>query len=59
MNQRNQNRYVGITFVFVGLTLALAGGSMPDDAVTGTMIYVGAAVAVFLGLFMAVRGDRR
>lgn len=55
MNQRNQNRYVGITFVFGGLTLALVS----DDAVTGAMIYVCAVVVVLLGLFMVVRGDRR
>lgn len=57
--RRNQNRYVGITLVLVGLTLAVVGGSVSDDAVTGTMIYVGAAVVVLLGVLVALGSSRR
>ena len=57
--QRNQNKYVGITLVFVGLTLAVVGSSVSDDTVTGAMIYVGAAVAVLLGVLMVFSSGRR
>ena len=52
--QRNQNKYVGITLVFVGLTLAVVGSS-----VTGAMIYVGAAVVVLLGVLVVFGSGRR
>ena len=57
--QRNQNKYVGITLVFVGLTLAVVGSSVSDDTVPGAMIYVGAAVAVLLGVLMVFSSGRR
>ena len=57
--RRNQNSYAGITLAFVGLILAVVGGSVSDDAVTGTMIYVGAAVVVLLGLLMVLGSGRR
>lgn len=57
--QRNQNKYLGITFVCVGLILAIAGYSVSDDAVTGTIIYVGAAASVLAGVSMLFRSSRR
>ena len=57
--QRNQNKYVGITLVFVGLILAVVGSLVSDDPVTGTMIYVGAAVVVLIGVLMVLGRGRR